>query len=88
LEPNWGWEAPLPNVVFLRRMALNLQNVYQRDGDIELATRLAPYMNLLDERASMHESSREMAGGGLAHSAHGVLAIASQKAAAHVITGQ
>jgi len=87
LEPNWGWKAPLPKVVFLRRMGLNLQNVYQRDDNIELAACLAPYMSLLEERFSMHESSREVGRGGL-HLAHDVLAIATQKVASQFVTGQ
>lgn len=48
-EPNWDWPAPLPKKVFLKHMASNLQNVYQRDDNTELATRLARYMDLLDE---------------------------------------
>jgi len=42
-------KAPLPKAMFLKRLALNLQTVYQRDENTGLAARLAPYMDLLGE---------------------------------------
>lgn len=60
LHPQWSSTAAVPNVVFLRRMALNLQNVYQRDGDKDLALRLAPYAALLDTR--VEKLAQETAG--------------------------
>lgn len=53
---NWGG-LQLSNVAFLGQMAANLQHVYQRHDNTELAARLAPYIDLLDERTSMHREN-------------------------------
>jgi len=46
-------KAPLAKAVFLKHMALNLQNVYQRDENTELAARLAPYVDVLGEKHNL-----------------------------------
>mmetsp|Transcript_138288 Transcript_138288/g.275653 ORF Transcript_138288/g.275653 Transcript_138288/m.275653 type:complete len:342 (+) Transcript_138288:48-1073(+) len=81
----WSWKAPLSNVVFLQRMAANLQHVYQRNDNTKLAARLAPYMDLLDEHVSMHDCKMDTGGFGNSHPARDGLVMTRQE---HRVAGQ
>ncbi|CAE8581273.1 unnamed protein product [Polarella glacialis] len=47
LEPGWSSAPSLPNLVFLQRIVRNLQNVYDKNGSLSQAARLAQYGQLL-----------------------------------------
>mmetsp|Transcript_55194 Transcript_55194/g.170950 ORF Transcript_55194/g.170950 Transcript_55194/m.170950 type:complete len:327 (-) Transcript_55194:136-1116(-) len=51
LDPGWASGPPLPNTVFLRRMVRNLQNVYERDGNLSQGARIMQYAQVLDSLA-------------------------------------
>mmetsp|Transcript_23286 Transcript_23286/g.44674 ORF Transcript_23286/g.44674 Transcript_23286/m.44674 type:complete len:342 (+) Transcript_23286:51-1076(+) len=86
---NQSWKAPLSNVVFLRRMAANLQHVYQRNDNTKLAALLAPYMDLLNGHVSMHECKTDTGGSENPHPARDGFAIPrqGQQVAAQIFTG-
>eukprot|EP00930_Biecheleria_cincta_P056667 TRINITY_DN42739_c0_g1_i1.p1 TRINITY_DN42739_c0_g1~~TRINITY_DN42739_c0_g1_i1.p1 ORF type:complete len:346 (+),score=53.88 TRINITY_DN42739_c0_g1_i1:51-1088(+) len=52
LDPNWSSGPRLPNVMFLARMARNLQNVYEQAGNIGQAARIVQYSQVLEQAAS------------------------------------
>eukprot|EP00928_Gymnodinium_smaydae_P062670 TRINITY_DN46482_c0_g1_i1.p1 TRINITY_DN46482_c0_g1~~TRINITY_DN46482_c0_g1_i1.p1 ORF type:complete len:350 (-),score=50.01 TRINITY_DN46482_c0_g1_i1:45-1094(-) len=48
LDPAWSWKLRIPKVSILRRMVLNLQNVYRKRNDAKLAGNVAKFARILD----------------------------------------
>lgn len=48
LADSWRQARPLPNMMFLARMVRNLQNVYDRQGNLAQAAQVAQYSRVLE----------------------------------------